>query len=143
MNLLEVLKNEINSLHITDKEIIKNYIFRRTGEIFNYNPLWSYGNAVDKINIRNTKVDIKNVQNLNIVCFEWADYYVSLLNAFDIEAKSVGNNSHKYVIVKINNKLFIEDLTKDGEDFIRIKYGFELYDSYINIDSKNSYSKED
>ena len=136
MNLIEVFQKEVNDLQITDKEIIKNYIYRRTGEVFNYNPLWSYGNAMDKINIRNTKVNPEDVQDFNIVCFGWADYYTALLHSFDIDAKIVGDNSHKYVVVKIDNKLFVDDLTKDGEDFFRIKYGFELYDTFAYIDKQ-------
>ena len=153
MNLLETLKQEIFSLGITDKLKIAQYIYKRTGELFEYDPLWIFSSLEERENLRKKKIDIRNVTDFDITCFSWAVLYNELLHAFHIvsrvkyieEEVTNGNSTikkpaHAYVEVFFNGRVYKADLTASYTDMIGIKYGL---DTYYNCQlSKTSYEEK-
>lgn len=133
MNLLSILVEEITALNITDKLKIAQYIYKRTGEIFEYDPNWIFSSKEEKDILRNKKVDIRNVTDFNITCFSWARLYNELLHAFNIVSKikyvyeDSDIPSHANVEVYINGRIFIADLTASYIDMVGIKCGLDTY----------------
>lgn len=125
MNLLEILRQEIENLQIEDKMDIASYIYVRTGEIFQYNPLWEIGNQRDIKNLRSEEIDIQNITNFYITCFSWSKIYKELLKAFKIPSVDIGK-SHAKVQFYVNKTWYIADITKNYEDITRIKFKLPL-----------------
>lgn len=133
MDLLSILVEEITALNITDKLKIAQYIYKRTGEIFEYDPNWIFSSKEEKDILRNKKVDIRNVTDFNITCFSWSRLYNELLHAFNIVSKikyvyeDSDIPSHANVEVYINGRIFIADLTASYIDMVGIKCGLDTY----------------
>lgn len=152
MDLLEALKQEISSLGLTDKLKIAQYIYKRTGDLFEYDPLWIFSSVEERENLRHKKIDIRNVTDFDITCFSWSNLYNELLRSFNIvsrvkyveEEVSNGNSTikkpvHAYVEVFLNGRIYRADLTASYKDMIGIKYGL---DTYYNCQiSKASYEE--
>lgn len=152
MDLLGTLKQEIASLRLTDKLKIAQYIYKRTGDLFEYDPLWIFSSVEERENLRKKKIDIRNVTDFDITCFSWSVLYNELLHAFSIASRvkyveeevfdpirkiSIKKPVHAYVEVFLNGRVYRSDLTASYKDMIGIKYGL---DTYYNCQiSKKSY----
>ncbi len=130
MDLVELIKTELNFLNLVDKKDIQNHIYHRIGEIFEYNPYWKFASVLEQYKIAKRKIDVHNVTDFYAVCFELAPMAVELFQEFGIEAREDGNAGHAYVVTKIEDQEYKFDLTKDFEDFMRIKFGLEIHYSY-------------
>ena len=124
MNLLELMRKEIDSLNLTDKVKIKDYLYKRTGEIFIYDPLWAFAEDQREA-LRNKRIDIKNVCDLYVTCYSWAYLFRDLLHAFCIPAKVVKLNDHAFVEAFIGGEKYYCDLMLNLEDIKRIKFGMK------------------
>lgn len=135
MNLLEILRQEITDLGLKDKLKIAQYIYRRTGELFEYDPLWIFSSQEEKKPLKNKRIDIRNVTDFDITCFSWAVLYNELLHAFNIvskvkyvkETETDQEPSHAYVEVYLDGQVYKADLTASYTDMIGIKYGLDTY----------------
>ncbi len=129
MNFLKQLKKEVHTLNLTDKLEIAYFIYRRTGEFFDYDPLYVYGTRKEKQQIIKKKVNIRNIKKREILCYSWAHMYAKLLNAFGITAMVTNiMEEHYYVIFWINNVKFSADLAFGyGTDIYAIKFGLPLH----------------
>lgn len=135
MNLLEILKQEITDLGLKDKLKIAQYVYRRTGELFEYDPLWIFSSQEEKKPLKNKKIDIRNVTDFDITCFSWAVLYNELLHEFNIVSKvkyvkEEDNDlepTHAYVEVYLDGRVYKADLTASYTDMIGIKYGLDTY----------------
>ncbi len=153
MDLLGTLTQEIQMLELTDKLKIAQYIYKRTGELFEYDPLWIFSNIEEREKLRKKKIDIRNVTDFDITCFSWSDLYNELLHSFGIvskikyimedvsvDDKKVKKAVHAYVEVFINGRIYLADLTASYKDMIGIKYGL---DTYYNCQlSRKSYDSQ-
>lgn len=151
MNLLEILKEEIKKLNITNKLDIARYIYIRTGEIFEYDALWYFGDKDIREKIKRKKIDIRNVTDNKLVCFNWSVMYQELLKEFNIfsnikyELKSVYDEKtntykkevkHAYVEVLVDKKIYKADITGTLKDFVSIKFGYDTVNNcqvYRNV----------
>lgn len=125
MELYNILKKEIDDLRLTDEYEIAYYIYIRMGEMFDYDTRYEFDD--DKVEeLRNLKVDIRNVTFKDLTCFSWAHLYVDILMAFGIEAWYRGSKYHAYVEFKANGKNYIADLMKGYIDISLIKFGFPV-----------------
>lgn len=125
MNLVEKFKQEIQELNLKEPYEIAYFLYIRTGEIFEYNPLWEIASDKEATKIFKERIDIYCVQQFKIVCSSWAYLYKDLLEAFKIHAQIVGKN-HVKVIFWINQIEYVADMTKNYEDLWRIKFGLPL-----------------
>lgn len=142
MDLLGLLKQEIASLGLTDKLKIAQYIYKRTGDLFEYDPLWVFSSVQERDKLRNKRIDIRNVTDFDITCFSWSNLYNELLHTFNIVSKvkyveeevfdpikkvSIKKPVHAYVEVFLNGRVYRADLTASYKDMIGIKYGLDTY----------------
>ncbi len=130
MNLLEKLREEIRVLGLNKKEDIKDYLYRRTGEIFNYDSVYELGDGIDRLKLKKMPIDIRNIKTFNIICFQWAKMFKDLLLAFDIDAKYIDVGGHAFVEVYLDGKIFKEDLMKNYDDLMRVKFSLDIYKRY-------------
>lgn len=138
MNLLKLLKDEVRSLNIDNERDIKDYIYLRTGQIFNYNPLYLFSNENEKEYFRNEKVDIRNVDKFELTCFSWAPLFSELLSEFNINSEVIKNKEHAFVLVYIDNDVYLSDLMNRHEDLMRIKFGLPtLFNVKITTNTPN------
>lgn len=140
MNLLELLKQEVAALGLENKVDIANYLYMRTGQIFEYDPLWGFADNIEREEIKNKEIDIENVTDFYVVCFSWSRMFKKLLEAFSINAKiKSSDGTHACVVAQIEGKNYCFDLTKDYEDLMLIKFGMHpLHNSEIMKDKDNS-----
>lgn len=144
MNLLDVLSTEINQLNLSEPYAIARYIYVRTGELFNYNPVYIFASEKQRDILKKLRVDIENVQDFNIICYSWAPMYVDLLRSFNINAKVIKNDRHAAVIIEIDGIEFFADLTSFNQDITRIKFGMEIKNFYqITTESEYSFHQID
>ncbi len=126
VNLLAKLKEEVKSLKLTDKYEIAYYIYIRTGQLFDFDPYWTYGTEEEEEQVVAKRIDIEQVTDFKIVCSSWSYMYVDLLKEFDILARVIGG-VHYSVVFWINKEEFIADLTKNcGDDILAIKFGLPI-----------------
>ncbi len=130
MNILEMLKNEIKSLKINDKYKIARYLYIRTGEIFNYDPIYVFSPEEIKDLIKKKRINSRMVTSFDIVCFAWTHLYAELLKNFNIDYQIIMNDKHSAIIVIIDNKLFLADLTNRNIDISGIKFGRKIQNFY-------------
>lgn len=146
MNLVERLRQEILELHLESEEEIIYHLYKRTGEIFDYNPrfdrlvelekkaLFDKQFAVlKKITLAKQKllekeINIENVEEFEILCTTWAKAFVKLLREFGINAEIMksGILKHEFVLIKLKNGLEVfADLMIGIEDVSRMKLGMK------------------
>lgn len=159
MDLLALLQAEIASKKITNKLKIAQYIYYRTGEIFEYDPLWAFSNLNEKNQLKLKRINIHYVKDYNITCFSWSILYIELLRHFGIYAKpeyifknlydkknkkEIKIADHAYVNVFIDKKMYIADLTASHHDMKNIKFGMDTcYNCQFYKDLKTKeYHKE-
>lgn len=123
MNLLALLKSEVQQLQLADKVKIKDYLYNRTGMVFNYDPLWSFVDEKDRKELRNKRFDIENITDFNATCYSWSYMFVDLLRAFGIPAKVILSHDHAFVESYINGETYVSDLMIKYQDIKRIKFG--------------------
>ena len=136
MNLLAMMKQEVSELHLTDKLEIAYYLYMRTGQLFEYDPLWGLADSLELYKIKNKQIDIENITDRYLVCFTWSNLFKALLKSFSIEAFIKSDSSHAYVIVTISDKNYSFDLTKDYEDLMLIKFGFPSKNNHEIVNGK-------
>lgn len=137
MNILELLKNEINILKIDNKYKIARYLYIRTGEIFNYDPIYVFSSEEIRELLKKKKINSKNVTSFDLICFSWANLYAELLESFNIKYQIIRNDNHAAIIVVIDNKMFLADLTNRNIDISRIKFGTKIQNFYQIYRNKN------
>lgn len=151
MDLLGTLKQEIQDKKLTNKLKIAQYIYRRTGELFEYDPLWIFSTPEEREQLRNKKLDIRDINDFAITCFSWSYIYNELLHQFGIVSRikyvteevmengeTVKKPVHAYVEVIQGGRIYRADLTVSYTDMIGIKYGLNTYyNCQLFIDPKN------
>lgn len=143
MNLKELFKEEINKLQITNKEDIKNYIYIRIGELFDYDAAYLFASEEEQNIISKKRIDITNVTNFNITCTSWAYMFADFMNAFEINNVVVNENKHSYVKTYIDGVYSINDLMSGYRDITNIKFGIKPENIYNLKKDGNVYVKED
>ena len=123
MNLLEMIKQEIVNLGLTDKLEIAYYLYRRTGEIFEYDLSFIYKEKSEQEKYKSYIPDDEHITDKNKVCFTWAKSYINLLNCFGIKAKYKDSKRHAYVEILIDNHIIKADLMIMGADIMLTKVG--------------------
>lgn len=80
MNLLELLKKELENYGKNWSTLEKaQYLYVRTGELFQYDDRWLFAtNNKLKDEILNKKIDIDNILENKIVCKAWSILYKEL-----------------------------------------------------------------
>lgn len=123
MNLLEMMKQEVSALKLEDKFDIAYHIYKRTGQMFEYDHMYFVADQQRKKRMSKKRIDPENVEEWYYTCFSWARLYETLLLSFGIIAKVKGDGSHDWVIANINDQVYRFDITKDYEDIMRMKFG--------------------
>lgn len=141
MNLVKSLKIEIDYLKIDNQYEIARYIYIRLGELFNYDPLYIFGNGYEKEFIKNKRINVYNVDDYDLTCMSWSYMYVELLKVFGIKAEVIKNDIHAAVVLVIDNKKFLADLTNANEDITNIKFGLPIKNfQQINSDKEDIFN---
>ncbi len=122
MDLLQLFQREMDSQQINKKLEIARYLYIRTGEIFEYDPFYAFASVEEAKQISEKRLDMRKITDFRITCTSWSYLYVDLLKAFHISAEVVERNGHAYVVIFIDKKTFLADLTNDNEDLMRIKF---------------------
>lgn len=138
MNLLALLKEEIQRLNITDKVEIKDYIYFRTGELFNYDPIVNFLDVSEKEELFKKRYDKENITDFNANCFSWSYLFADLLRAFNIPARVVITHNHALVEAYINGETYSCDLMIDYQDIKRIKFGMDICNNYQKTNNKGN-----
>lgn len=138
MNLIETLNKEVIDQNLSNKLDIARYIYKRTGTLFKYDPMWYFATLEEKETIKNKHIDTLNVTDYNITSYSWANMYNELLRNFGIvsrvksvDAKLYDTNTKSYyfgnigsnVEVLIDGQVYIADLTKNLNDLVGLKFG--------------------
>lgn len=149
MDLVELMKKEILAQNITSLEDIKDYLYKRNGQIFTFDPRSVFCTAEERKSLNAERIDIRNVQKFSLNCFSWAYAFVDLLHSFGISARVVimgkeNNKEHAGVEAFINGETYYMDLMARFEDIIRIKFNFEpKYNIHVtNNPLENTLEKE-
>lgn len=144
MNLLKLMKKEIQEKNITEKTEIKAYLYERIGQIFEYDPTWIFASDTERERIKAWRVDIENVkpEDLYITCFQWAPLFCCLLKSFMIPSYVEETEEHACVISYLNGKMELSDLMHNFEDLTNIKFGLETQNNRdIKKEKEQSYSE--
>lgn len=123
MNLLAMMKQEISELHLTDKLEIAYYLYMRTGQLFEYDPIFPFLTKEEKENFIKYCVQAKEITDKYLICFSWSYLYRDLLLSFGIDASVVEKEFHAFVTFKIVGEKYVADLMNGYEDLFRIKVG--------------------
>ncbi len=145
MDLLELLKSEVSMLNIKDKFAIARYIYIRTGELFEYDPLYEVIDSNDRetqFELINKKIDIRNVTDFNVICYSWSHMYHDLLKEFDIDSNIVKTFCHNHVIIKIDEKEYIADLMKDYQDIFLTKFGLQTKYNHQTLTTREEQNEQ-
>lgn len=145
MDLLEMLNYEIKELQLTDKFQIARYIYIRTGELFNYDPLYEVLDSSEKdkqFELINKRIDIRNVTDFNVICYSWANMYKDLLTEFGIKAKVIESFCHNHVDFLVDDKKYTADLMRDYQDLFLTKFGLPTKYNYQLMKTKEEQQVE-
>lgn len=130
MNLLEMMKQEVFNLKLTDELEIAYYLYMRTGQIFEYNPYYFFLSLAEKREYNPLNINLENIEVNEFICFEWADIMESLCENFGLKAEKVliekEGNSHAYIELDIQNEKYKLDLTANYEDITLSKLGLKV-----------------
>lgn len=140
MNLLSVVRAEINKYELKEPLEIAYYLYIKTGQIFKYNPACKFMDENEFEQAKQERIDIENVENFNVICFSWANMYVDLLKAFGIEAKVVGTDKHAFAKIVINGETYQADLTINGGEISLIKMGLRPFHFNQVVEGKVDHS---
>lgn len=148
MDLLMLLKKEVEDLELTDEYEIAYLIYIRTGELFDYDPLYEFDSVRYWKNAQ-IVIDKTNVQNDKIICFSWSYLYKDLLNSFGISAEVIEDDKHAFVRFIANGKTYEADITTGYEDISSIKFGLpidhfcgpEFFSNNVELNKKIGYYK--
>lgn len=113
------------------------YIYIYVCDKFSYDTRFYYAGSGLKDQIYNKVIDIRNVQDYEIVCYSFARILVDLLFLFNINSEIVFESDkgfrHSYVIVKHQGKVLKLDPTK-RHDITRVKMNSKTLDFTTLID---------
>lgn len=130
MNLLVMLDNELKMNHITEEEDIQKHFYRRCAQIFTFDPESVFGTDEYRENLCNVHLNIRNIETYKINCYVWANLFVDLLKAKNInaEVKEIVSNEtgkkHALVVSHLKTGDYLLDLMAGFKDIMRVKYGF-------------------
>lgn len=130
-----MMQKEIEELQLVDKVAIKDHIYRRTGEIFKYDPAWTFASD-EREKLRQKRVDIRNISDLYITCYSWAYMFKDLLASFLIPAVVKIKDDHAYVESYIYGETYFSDLMLNLEDIKRIKFGMKSIHNFRLTNNK-------
>lgn len=145
MNLYSTLLKEINGLNIQEPLAIAKYLYIRTGQLFDYHPLYPVESEQNQEKIYNQTINIENVTTQYIVCSSWAKMYNDLLTRFGIGTRLIREGEHARVVFQIDKDLYFADLTLGVIDFANTKIGLPTQNFSGNmvkineVDEKVSY----
>lgn len=143
MNSRDDVLSFIENSNFDDFTIIR-YIYLYVCNLFTYDVRFHYADYNFKKEIYNKKVDIKNVEDYEIVCYTCAHVLVDLLSLFGIEAEIIRDADyefqHAYVIVKHKDKVLKLDPTKK-HDTTRVKMQSPTLDFQTLIDDPIFYDQ--
>lgn len=144
MDLLALLNSELEKLNITSDKEIMDYFYKRTGEIFEFDPKIVFGTEEERHILNEIRVDIRNVTDFQINCFSWSYLFCDLLHAKNIKAEVKFIKNHAYVEVTLNDSVYVCDLMARFEDLVRIKFNFEpKYKILLSTNGDNLETKKD
>lgn len=127
-----------------DDFTIIRYIYLYVCNLFTYDIRFHYADYNFKTQIYNKEVDIKNVEDYEIVCYTCAHVLVDLLSLFGINAEIVKEStyefSHAYVIVRHKGKVLKLDPTKK-HDITRVKMQSPTLDFQTLVDDPIFYDQ--
>lgn len=129
-DLLALLDKELKEKNITDKEVIKDYLYQRCGQIFKVDPKGAFCTPEERKVLNEQRIDIRNVTTVYLNCYSWSYAFVDLLKAKNIPAKVCiiereDGRTHAYVEAYIKGNTYLLDLYGCYEDIMRIKFNFE------------------
>lgn len=131
MNLLELLRQEIATLHLDSPMIIARYIYLRIGELFEYDPNYNIADEQQLKKIKEKVIDIRNVDSCYLICYSWARMYHELLKELGIHSKIIHAFCHDYVEIFIGDCKITADMTQDYQDISYIKFGMKQSNFYM------------
>lgn len=129
-DLYALLDSELKSKKITAEEEIQYYFYRRCGQLFSFDPVAVFGTDEYREKLRNVRLDMRNIETLEINCHEWAYLFVDLLKEKGINAEVVeiddlkGKRGHAFVVTTLKTGKYAFDLMARFKDIMRVKYGF-------------------
>lgn len=105
MNVIGEINQELNQLHLTEREKLR-YVYKRICDIFSFDHRWFYTDTFHDYKlahyIEHRKIDLENVTDFNVVCHsvarEVVKPLVNELTSFD--ATTVREKCHTYTVVK-------------------------------------------
>ncbi len=153
LDLLALLDKELKEKNITDKKVIKDYLYQRCGQIFKVDPKGAFCTPEERKILNEQRIDIRNVTTFELNCYSWSYAFVDLLKSYMIPARVdilVHKNekdpektkTHARVISYIGGDTFFQDLYGDYEDIYRTKFNFEPHHNIQlsnNCQHKNTY----
>lgn len=151
MDLLAAMQQEIEDLHLKDEISIIDHLYRRTGEIFEYDSRFDFQTrekAFEIVEYENQKeVNIHFIEEFEILCTRWAKIFVKLLEAFSIKAEVIKMDmflKHRYVRIFLSSgRTIIADLMIGLEDLVNIKLGKKVTNLCFEDDENKKAIKKD
>lgn len=117
---------------------IAYYIYLKSCEIFSYNMRYLYDDK-NKENIYQTRININEVNQFEIVCSTWCFFMKDMLNLFGINVNIVkGNKTHVFVMVEIPPYKIKMDAMELGHDLTRVKLG-NTTTGFIDINKNDDF----
>ena len=131
VNLKEKMYKNISSKYTPIEQA--KLLYNRLNEEVSYSP--SFFGAKSRVaynqnildSFASKKIDLTNVQDRDIVCYNWADMYSEILTDFGIE-NYVRGNGHKWVTFTIDGKYYFADATNNflkATDLTRAQTGLK------------------
>ena len=125
MDLVSEISNNISNQNF-DKFTIIRYIYLYLCQTFSYDSrFFNKNNAKLRAEIYNKKIDIRNVNDFEIVCDTFSNILVDILKVYDIDAEikfeqTDSKYKHTYVVVELDEYKLKLDTTKKY-DTARVK----------------------
>jgi len=135
IDLVEIIINNMPDNLLLPIEKAR-YIYIELGKILEFNVTYNNTDEFRRFIIKNKHYNIRNLSDNQIVCHNWADIYVELLELVGIEARKVSQH-HAWVEFKADNLLIYADATIDSyNDLSRIKHNDKTIGFYPISDEK-------
>lgn len=139
MNLETEISNIFENKNYNDFFKIR-WLYLYLCKTFTYDTRFMYAKENLKEEIYNKSIDIKNIEEFEIVCYTIARMLVDILSSYGYECEIIRENnnkfSHVYVIVKFKDYLIKLDPTK-RHDLTRVKMNSNTLDfTSLNDNSK-------
>ena len=132
-----ILKNMPPNLTPLEKA---RYIYLQLGMILNFSTKYQNTSTIEMIHMLTEGISITEPKYNQVICSAWSKIYSDLLNKVGIE-NTILNETHMYVIFKIDNKIWLADATYGATmDLANIRYGRETI--YFGPSSAKSLDEE-